>query len=205
MVFPLIAVAITFALEEAAEREERVGDELLIGGGLAECLLEQRMPGLLQLGAVTPDRSPGVGGHVGVVGEVERDLDVGEVRRAAVVLGEYLEHGVQPLLEGVALDLCSGDGVLEIVPPPLDDGEQQLFPRAELVLDRAPGDPGTPGDLVRAGLVVALLGDALDHRVEHARAGLLAVGPASPDAVVGTARACAGVTGGSCRHAGSVP
>ena len=72
-------------------------------------------------------RAPHLGRHVGVVGQVERDLEVREVRWAAVVVGQHVEHRVQPFLEGDAGDLGGGDGVLEVVPAPVDDREQQLL------------------------------------------------------------------------------
>jgi hypothetical protein len=67
--------------------------------------------------------------------------------------------------------------VLEVVPPVVDDLEQQQLAAAELVLERAPRDAGAPRDLVRARAVIALVQDALDGGVEDPRARRRAVGP----------------------------
>ena len=56
------------------------------------------------------------------------------------------------------------------------------------MLDRTPGDPGAPCDLVGAGLVVPDVEHALHHGVEDLAAGGLAV---APPAHRGRARRCA--------------
>ena len=68
-------------------------------------------------------------------------------------------------------------------PAVVQHGQQQALARSELMLDDAPRDPGPPGDLVRARLVVAELQDALGGRIEDALGRELAVG-AAPSATV---------------------
>ena len=90
---------------------------------------------------------------------------------------EDLEHRREPVFERLALDLCRCDLLLEIVPAVVHDFEQQLLAGAELVLDRTPRDTRAARDLVRTGLVVALLQNALDGRLHDTSARCFAVGP----------------------------
>ena len=62
------------------------------------------------------------------------------------------------------------------MPAVVHDFEQQLLAGAEEVLDRTPRDTRAARDLVRARLVVALLQNALDRRLQDARACRFAVG-----------------------------
>jgi len=167
------------AAQVAANGEERVAREVFIVRGLAERLREQRLPDARQLLAVAREGAPGGVGRARRMEQVEEDLHERDVRGLPVVGLEHVHHALQSLFERVARD----DGVLdvggELVPPLIDDFEQEPFPRAELVLQRPPRHARMASDRVRARLVVAVVEDALDRGLEHPGMRQLPVGSTS--------------------------
>ena len=71
--------------------------------------------------------------------------------------GQDLEQVLDPLLCGIADDVCFADGLVEMICATMENGHHQPLTGPEMVLQDAPGDAGSSSDLVGARPVETLL------------------------------------------------
>ena len=92
-------------------------------------------------GHLVDDRA-NLGGRVGVVPEIQVDLQVGEERRRPVVAHEDVEELFEPTFERRTVDRARLGKLRELTLAVFEDREQQALACTEVVLDHTPTHTG---------------------------------------------------------------
>jgi len=135
-------------------------------------LVDQLVEAARDLGVERGHGRPGLVGRVGVVGEVQRQLRIGQELGLPVERPDHVGERVEPGSERVPADRRVVEGGHELARRRLEDLDEQGLAGAEVVLDDAPRHARPLGDAVGAGPVEALVEDAVDRGLDHAGASV---------------------------------